>query len=312
MNTAAKAQLSSANAGDIGSRSLWRRLLGFVFGYDFFISYSWSDGGAYATALAHRLEAAGFQVFLDRAGFASGDDWKSIGAWTLRCTGKLILVGSPAALRSEPVVDEVRIFGTTKRRIVPIDFAGSLERLEPDSPLAPYLSANTLKIKEPAAALQSGPSEETVATIDRTFDLVRQDTKRRIMVAIVVLSLLVFAVGMIGFARNAYVEREAAVRKEGALLATLSERALKEGRPVDAIRLALAAWPRKGDEERPPLWRVKTALIFAMSEYHERARFEASNAIRDAAFSPDGKRVITASEDSMAQIWDAETWAAGP
>ena len=66
MNIAAEAQLSSADAGDDGSRSVPRRLLGFVFGYDFFVSYSWSD-----------------QVFLDRADYALGDDWKKAGAWTL-------------------------------------------------------------------------------------------------------------------------------------------------------------------------------------------------------------------------------------
>src|SRR5262249_12425500 len=109
------------------------------------------------------------------------------------------------------------------------------------------------------------------------------------------------------FARNASVQRQAALRNEGSRLAALSEAALREGHPVDAVRLALAAWPRKGDESRPPLLRVRTALVFAMSEYHERARLEASDNIRDAAFSPDGKRVIAASEDHMAHIWDAET-----
>src|SRR6266852_2472198 len=99
MNTRAEAQLSSDEAGDNGKRSLLRRLLDFVFGYDFFISYSWSDGAAYATALASRLEADGFEVFLDRASYASGDNWKKVGAWTLRRTGQLILVGSPAAIR---------------------------------------------------------------------------------------------------------------------------------------------------------------------------------------------------------------------
>jgi hypothetical protein len=113
MNIAAEAQLSSADAGDDGSRSVPRRLLGFVFGYDFFISYSWSD-----------------QVFLDRADYALGDDWKKAGAWTLRHTGQLILVGSPAAIRSDPVIHEVKIFSKTRRRIVPIDFAGSLEWTE--------------------------------------------------------------------------------------------------------------------------------------------------------------------------------------
>ena len=84
-------------------------------------------------ALASRLKADGFQVFLDRANYASGDDWKKVGAWTLRRTGQLILVGSPAAIRSDPVIREVEIFSKTGRQIVPIDFAGSLEWTESDS-----------------------------------------------------------------------------------------------------------------------------------------------------------------------------------
>ena len=48
---------------DAGKHPLWRRLLDLIFGYDFFISYSWSDGGSYANALTHQLRALGFQVF---------------------------------------------------------------------------------------------------------------------------------------------------------------------------------------------------------------------------------------------------------
>ena len=114
MNTRAEAQPSSEDASDNGKRSLLRRLLDFVFGYDFFISYSWSDGAAYAAALAARLKADGFEVFLDRADYASGDNWKKVGAWTLRRTGQLILVGSPAAIRSDPVIREVEIFSKTR------------------------------------------------------------------------------------------------------------------------------------------------------------------------------------------------------
>lgn len=145
MNTRAEARHSSEDASDNGKRSLLRRLLDFVFGYDFFISYSWSDGAAYATALASRLEADRFAVFLDRTEYASGDNWKKVGAWTLRRTGQLILVGSPAAIRSDPVIREVEIFSKTGRRIVPIDFAGSLWN-EPDSRLAPYVPADILTI----------------------------------------------------------------------------------------------------------------------------------------------------------------------
>ena len=98
-----------------------------------------------------------------------------------------------------------------------------------------------------------------------------------------------------------------ALRNEGIALTAFSDAALKEGHPVDAVKLALAAWPRKGDEKRPQMRRVITALVSAISEYHERARLEVPAAVRYADFSPDGKRVITASEDNKARIWDADT-----
>jgi len=56
---------------DIERRSIWRRAMDAVFGYDFFISYSWLDGRTYAAALMRRLELQGFQVFLDRNNYAS-------------------------------------------------------------------------------------------------------------------------------------------------------------------------------------------------------------------------------------------------
>ena len=98
-----------------------------------------------------------------------------------------------------------------------------------------------------------------------------------------------------------------AIKNEGISLVGLSEAALKDGHPIEAVQLALAAWPRTGDQKRPQMKRVLTDLAFAMSEYHERVRLEVPNPVRYAAFSPDGKRVITASEDNKAHIWDAET-----
>jgi len=278
MNTRAEAQHSSEDASDNGKRSLVRRLLDFVFGYDFFISYSWSDGAAYATALASRLEADRFAVFLDRTDYASGDNWKKVGAWTLRRTGQLILVGSPAAVRSDPVLHEVEIFSKTRRRIVPIDFAGSL-RKESDSRLALYVPVEILTIKEPAAALDSGPSEETLATIRRTFNLVRQDKKRVrafVIIALLVSALVVAATSAAyyaSFERKAASEHESnALWNESNKLTAFSEVALKAGHPVDAVQLALAAWPRKGDDKRPQMRRVITALVVALSEYHEHVR----------------------------------------
>ena len=41
------------------------RLVDVIFGYDFFISYTWADGSKYAHSLCEKLKAQGFTVFLD-------------------------------------------------------------------------------------------------------------------------------------------------------------------------------------------------------------------------------------------------------
>ena len=192
---------------DKDDRSSWRRALDFVFGYDFFISYAWSDGATYAAALAARLEDKRFAVFLDRAKYAAGDDWKKVGAWTLRRTGQLILVGSPSAARSDPVLREVEIFGRTRRRIVPIDFGGSTESREFGERFLEYLTPEMIRIREVAGALQSGPSKDTVGNIVNTFDLITQHNKRMRLSVLIVLLLAVLTILSTWFGINARREQ---------------------------------------------------------------------------------------------------------
>jgi WD40 repeat protein len=303
-------RVRSVDFGKQGNRFHWHRLLDIVFGYDFFISYSWSDGAAYAAALARRLEKEGFAVFLDRANYAAGDDWKKVGGWTLKRTGQLILVGSPASTRSAAVIREVQIFSQTRRRIVPIDFAGSTEWKEPDAPLARYFPPEILRVRETAEALQSGPSDQTVTTIRQTFNLVTQHNKRLRWLAVIAIVLGILAATAISASILFFVEKSQALRNESASLAAVSDIALKEGQPVDAVELALAAWPRKGDDERPQMKRVIGSLVAALSMHHERLRLVGHiDSVRSAALSPDGKRIVTASRDKTARIWDAGTGA---
>jgi hypothetical protein len=106
-----------SSGGETIRRSFWHRVVDAIFGYDFFVSYCWEDGSSYAGKLCRRLAAEGFVVFFDRNDFVSGDNWQQAGDWTLRRTGKLLLVGTKRALTSIPVQREVRVFNETGRHV---------------------------------------------------------------------------------------------------------------------------------------------------------------------------------------------------
>jgi WD40 repeat protein len=300
--------LNSANHSDQERHAPWRNLLDLVFGYDFFISYSWRDGIKYSAALAQRLEKEHFAVFLDRANYAAGDDWKKVGGWTLRRTGQLLLVGSPSAVFSDAVLQEVRVFSKTGRRIIPIDFDGSIEFKASDSPLRNFLPPEVIRVKENLQALDIGPTDETVAAIRQTFDLILQYNKRLTWLLLIAFVLGILTLISIYTSILSSIERANALRNESASLATVSDIALKEGQPIDALQLALAAWPRKGDDARPKLRQVVSALISALSADQERGHLEGHrDSVRSADFSPNGSRIVTASTDKTVRIWDAKT-----
>lgn len=284
-----------------------------VFGYDFFISYSWIDGGVYAAALARRLQQRGFQVFLDREDYASGDDWKEVGAWTLRRTGQLILVGSAGALTSAPVEREVEIFRGTGRRIIPIDFGGSLSRLAPDTPLGRHLQDAILRVSESKTALDAGPSDEVVATIRRTFTLVRQDQKRLRALAAVACVLALAAVVSSFLAVFAFHQKTVADEnarqtflRQADLSASIAFRLFGEGRPLLGLKVASTGAPTVIEHATPLTTRLALALSRGWSQIQEEAEFRHTDGdITNAIWSPDGSRVATSTLTDGPRVWNA-------
>lgn len=53
---------------------LTQRAVDWVFGYDFFLSYSHGDGACYPRKLKDRLAKLGFRVFLDQTEYVAGID----------------------------------------------------------------------------------------------------------------------------------------------------------------------------------------------------------------------------------------------
>jgi hypothetical protein len=172
-----------------------RRIRDWLWGYDFFISYHWASGGKYAVNLAQKLRMKSFDVFLDRADFASGDDWKRMGQIALRNTQRLILIATREAVtESLPVQHEVEIFTARGRQVIPIVFGDRFVDLDRAKfPVFSLLPESHLFIDSGADARLHGPSDETIDELIRTHRVLRRRSLRALISVIPVLLVIAFA-----------------------------------------------------------------------------------------------------------------------
>jgi TIR domain len=190
--------------------TLLQRVADVIFGYDFFISYTWHDGSDYAHDVFKRLKSSGFTVFLDKQDYARGDNWSLLGRRAVRKTRQLILIATPSIHQSRAVAEEVQTFHATGRRIVPIEIGDALSAVRLSaSPLEPFLPPELLRIQESLAngAIPHEARPEVLSELERGFTHLRQEQKRtRILLgtSCVLLALLgLSAFGLISANQNA-------------------------------------------------------------------------------------------------------------
>jgi tetratricopeptide (TPR) repeat protein len=166
-------------------RAAWQRL----FGYDFFVSYAWLDGRAYAEVLVEQLTARyRYRCFLDDREMGGGDAWRASVRRALGRSSVLVLVATPAALERDNVFLEIQAFSKRGHPIVPIDLANSVERLPRDHRLYPLLEER-IRVAEPFGPdgkMAALPSEIVMKFLNSSFRFTRVGRIRTLILGVAI------------------------------------------------------------------------------------------------------------------------------
>jgi WD40 repeat protein len=307
---------------DDAHEGFFRRAVDFVFGYDFFISYSHGDGKSYPKRLKTRLEQAGFKVFLDQTEYVAGIDLRRETRRHVRRSQQVVVVGRSHALASQWVMREVDVALGAQKTPVVININKAVESAPDEAPVASAArQKHWLRLDEMTDDVDGEPADNTINELVRGFRYTRQQTKRvRIFAAASVLlaivaSLAVWQAAEAVVARNAAYQNELMAREQrdraltarSRFLAGGADQALRAGDSVTALLIALEGFPEQADQhfEFTDSRRAAYAAATARRELRVFAGHESH--VLAIAVSPDGKRIATGSEDQTARLWDAET-----
>jgi hypothetical protein len=281
-----------------------RTLVDLVFGYDYFISYSHSDGANYPTRLADRLETFGYRTFLDNRVYIAGTDLQTATKRRVRMSKFLIVVGREKALKSEWVVKEVHRSLEANRVPILIDINETFKKKD-DALEIRRLLKDRLYIPERLPDVDGEPSSEVLEKLKKSFKGIRQETFRlRLVSLLAFIFALVAAFAIWQWVSAAIAERKAreAASQANVSLARNSQAVENDNQALAYLANALRLNPRNSEAGALTL-----ALLTQESWLVLTGAMTYGHVVGSAQFSPDGQRVVTASWDHTARVWDAAT-----
>jgi WD40 repeat protein len=178
------------------------------------------------------------------------------------------------------------------------------------------LEAEEWNARRPHGA--AGPTDPTQEFI---FQSRRAANRRRNALTASLAAGLIFAIAVASYAIRqqaiAAVQRAIAVdqrnqawQSQSRFLADLANHATDQGDSGKGLLLSLEALPDSDfGVQRPYVPAAESGLFHAYCLNYERLILPHNSVVASARFSPDGRRVLTASYDGLARLWDAKSGA---
>ncbi len=299
-------------------REIWRfplKATDALFGYDFFLSYSWSDGKDYAAALNDALRVD-FSVHFDAEDYHVGDNLDFLTKVRVRNSRHLVIVATPDALSKSPWVrNEADQFLRTGKAplIIDIDQAVSAAMSNPvENKLSGLLHSQrqiqrdgsfidpVLRLSDDGALLEGRvlvPSEEVIHKLKASFSGARIAKRRLRIVSAVAVALFALLIATSWLANTAYHQLIAAVKSNSQASAVAALGLNNLGNMPEALSRARDSLPNESDmvQVYDPL--AISAGISVFNGLGTGASEEMRFHVKDADIDPSGTILVTTETD---------------
>ena len=236
----------------------------------------------------------------------------------------LIVVSSPRAAASKWVNDEVEYFISLGKqdKIIPYIIEGVPHASNPDEECYPPALLNLSKEKELLGANinEVGKGSATIRVVSRMFNIrfdtlyqryLREQKKRRTQLIVAIVISFLFLTGIAGWIWRQNVllkEREwKMMENQARFVSTKALDLIESGDAYTSTILALYVLPSNMDSpERPYTPEAEYALRMSLKQQSVIMNGH-RDMVNSVMFSPNGKEIVSSSNDSSVIVWDAIT-----